>query len=111
MKALYPGKKIGIIGDKAAAHISEEVLQHAEELGIVIELVFAGMTSGMQPCDIWLNRSGGKVCVWIEMLVKWVEEVLKQCNDKQKKTRAIAIVFAQCALSPFDKNTFNFSLI
>ena len=34
--------------DKAAAHISEEVLQHAEELGIVIELVFAGMTSGMQ---------------------------------------------------------------
>jgi len=45
VKALYPGKKIGIIGDKAAAHISEEVLQHAEELGIVIELVFAGMTS------------------------------------------------------------------
>ena len=127
MKALYPGKKIGIIGDKAAAHISEEVLQHAEELGIVIELVFAGMTSGMQPCDIWLNRSvkknirtlyyeyknslnlktGGKVCVPIEMLVKWVEEALKQCNDKQKKTRAIANVFAQCALSPFDKNTFN----
>ena len=57
MKALYPGKKIGIIGDKAAAHISEEVLQHAEELGIVIELVFAGITSGMQPCDIWLYRS------------------------------------------------------
>ena len=127
VKALYPGKKIGIIGDNAAAHISEELSARRRACGIVIELVFAGMTSGMQPCDIWLNRSvkknirtlyyeyknslnlktGEKVCVPREMLVKWVEEALKQCNDKQKKTRAIANVFAQCALSPFDKNTFN----
>ena len=57
VKSLFPGKKIGIIWDKAAAHISEEVLKHAEELGIVIELLYAGMTSIMQPCDIWLNKA------------------------------------------------------
>ena len=57
LKELYPGEKIGLIWDKAPAHISEEVLEHAKQLGIVIELLYAGMTSIMQPCDIWLNKA------------------------------------------------------
>ena len=40
----------------AAAHVSDEVLQCAKDLGIVVELLFAGMTAIMQPCDIWLNK-------------------------------------------------------
>ena len=43
--------------DKAAAYVSLEVLDHAKEFGIVIELLYAGMASVMQPCDIWLNRA------------------------------------------------------
>ena len=52
----FAGKKIGLIWDRAAAHVSEEVLDYAKELGIVVELLYAGMTAIMQPCDIWLNK-------------------------------------------------------
>ena len=104
------------------------MLKHAEELGIVIELLYAGMTSIMQPCDIWLNKAvkvyikrlyyeyknslqlktGDKVSVPREIMVKWVEEALQNCNDKQKRSRAIAAVFAQCGLSPFDMDKSQF---
>ena len=56
VKSLFSGKKIGIIWDKAAAHIWKEVLKHAEELWIMSERLYAGMTSIMQPFDIWLNN-------------------------------------------------------
>ena len=57
LKSKYPGEKIGLIWDRAAAHISSEVLDCAKELGIIVELLYAGMTAIMQPCDIWLNKA------------------------------------------------------
>ena len=44
LKSKYPGEKIGLIWDRAAAHISSEVLDCAKELGIIVELLYAGMT-------------------------------------------------------------------
>ena len=89
----FPGKKIGLIWDRAAAHVSEEVLDYAKELGIVVELLYAGMTAIMQPCDIWLNKmikttikrlyyayknslklqTGDKVVVPREVIINWIE--------------------------------------
>ena len=57
LKSKYPGEKIGLIWDRAAAHISSELLDCAKELGIIVELLYAGMTAIMQPCDIWLNKA------------------------------------------------------
>ena len=122
LKSLFPGKKIGLIWDKAAAHVSQEVLEHAKELGIVVELLYAGMTSIMQPCDIWLNRAfkkylqdkyyeyknslhlqtGQKVNVPREQIISWVEEAIQHHNAKQKQTRKVAQIFAKCGLDPFD---------
>ena len=86
------------------------------------------MTSIMQPCDIWLNKvfktyikglyyqyknslnlkTGEKVTVPREMLVKWVEQAIQHSNDKQKRTRGIADVFGQCGLNPYDMEKTQF---
>ena len=57
LKSRFPGKKIGLKWARAAAHTSEEVLQCAKDLGIVVELLYAGRTAIMQPCDIWINKT------------------------------------------------------
>ena len=122
IKSLFPGKKIGIIWDKAAAHISDEVLEYAKELGIVVELLYAGMTSIMQPCDIWLNKAfkkfihnkyyeyknslglktGQKVNVPREQIISWIEQAIQHENSKQRLTRKVAHIFAKCGLDPYD---------
>ena len=63
LKSKYPGGKIGLFWDRAAGHISSEVLDCATELGIIVELLYAGMTAIMQPCDVWLNKP-------IKMIIK-----------------------------------------
>ena len=122
IRSLYPGKKIGIVWDKAAAHTSDEVLDYAKELGIVIEFVHAGMTSIMQPCDIWLNKTiktivkrlyhafenslflktGEKVIVPREKIVEWMEIAVQKVNDDNKRTRAAAMAFTKCGMNPHD---------
>ena len=57
LKSKYPGKKIGLIWDRTAAHISSEVLDCSKELGIIVELLYAGMTAITQPCDILAEQS------------------------------------------------------
>ena len=128
LKELYPGKKIGLSWDKAAAHISEEVLEHAKQLGIVIELLYAGMTSILQLCDIWLNKAfkkyiqekyyefkhwlgvatGQKIKVPREQIISWIEQAVVHLNNKQKQTRKVARIFAKCGLDiyDFEKNAF-----
>ena len=76
-------------------------------MGIVIELLYAGMTSIMQPCDIWLNKAfkkfiqskyyeyktslglktGQKVNVPREAIISWIEQAIEHLNAKQKKKR------------------------
>jgi len=128
LKAKFPGKKIGLIWDKAAAHVSDEVMKCAEDLGIVVELLFAGMTSIMQPCDIWLNKAikshirnsyvsyknslqletGAKVIVPRETMITWIEQAVRAVDAKQRKTRKIASVFTQCGLNPHDMEKVDF---
>ena len=49
-------KKIGLIWDKAGSHVSSDIEQYLTEKGIVFDYIHAGMTSIMQPCDIWANK-------------------------------------------------------
>ena len=115
VKSLFPGRKIGIIWDKAAAHISEEVQQHTKELGIVIELLYVGMTFIMQPCDIWLNKAvktyvrrhysayknsmniptGQKLNVPREQIVRWIKEAVAHHNNSQNKIKRSRIFFSK----------------
>jgi len=122
LRGLYPGKKIGLIWDRAAAHISDEVVQCAKELGIIVELLHAGMTAIMQPCDIWLNKAiktivkklyyayknslkletGQKVEVPREQIITWIEQAVREVDVGQRRTRKIASIFEQCGLNPHD---------
>ena len=101
------GGILGIIWDKAVDYVSGEVLDHAKELGIVIELLYAVMTSVMQSCDIWLNRAfkkyvqhkyyeyknslgystGEKVNVpsLREQIISWIEQAIAHLNEKQRR--------------------------
>ena len=110
LKSKYPGEKIGLIWDRAAAHISSEVLDCAKELGIIVELLYAGMTAIMQPCDIWLNKAiktiikrlyyahknslklepGQKVEVPREQIISWIEQAVHEVHADQRRTRKIA---------------------
>eukprot|EP00121_Abeoforma_whisleri_P005434 Awhi_evm2s4927 len=64
IKLMYPGRKIGLIWDYAAAHFSEEVIVWLEndnatnESGtiIILEYVDRGLTCVYQMCDITINR-------------------------------------------------------
>ena len=104
LKSKYPGVKIGLIWDRAAAHISSEVLDCAKELGIIVELLYAGMTAVMQPCDIWLNKAiktivkrlyyahknslkletGKKVEVLREQIISWIEQAVHEVHAGQR---------------------------
>ena len=88
------------------------------------------MTTVMQPCDIWLNRAfkkyvqykyyeyknslgystGEKVNVpgLREQTISWIKQAIAHLNEKQKKTRKVASIFAKCRLDSYDmeKNAF-----
>ena len=116
LKSKYPGEKIGLIWDRAAAHISSEVLDCAKELGIIVELLHAGMTAIMQPCDIWLNKAiktiikrlfyahknslklepGQKVEVPREQIISWIEQAVHKVDVNQ------------CGLNPHDTEKIKF---
>ena len=60
VKSLYPEKTIGLVWDHAGPHISAEVVQYAESLGIIIEYINKGMTSVQQPCDLYMHQSAAE---------------------------------------------------
>ena len=128
LKSKYPGEKIGLIWDRAAAHISSEVPDCAKELGIIVELLYAGMTAIMQPCDIWLNKAiktiikrlyyvhknslklepGQKVEVPREQIIGWIEQAVHEVHAGQRRTRKNAENFGQCGLNPHDTKKMKF---
>ena len=118
---------LGLSGT-AAAHISSEVLDCAKELGIIVELLYAGMTAIMQPCDIWLNKAiktiikrlyyvhknslklepGQKVEVPREQIISWIEQAVHEVHADQRRTRKIAEIFYQCGLIPHGTKKIKF---
>ena len=119
LKSKYPGVKIGLIWDRAAAHISSEVLDCAKELGIIVELLYAGMTAIMQPCDIWLNKAiktiikrlyyahknslklepGQKVEVPREQIISWIEQAVHEVHADQGELEKLLKFFVNAALT------------
>jgi hypothetical protein len=122
LQELYPGKKIGLIWDHAGPHNCEQVKQHAERIGIVLEYINKGMTSVQQPCDLYANQQIKqiikdlyteyrlslnlqeqlKVKVPRELFVTWVEKALHQVHLAQLRNMAIRRTFEKCGLDPFD---------
>jgi hypothetical protein len=82
------------------------VVQLCNSLGIVMEYINAGLTSIIQPCDVYCNRqlkrliwssyysfknslnlsTASKVPVARENLVKWVENAFENIVNEQKKS-------------------------
>ena len=96
------------------------MLDCAKELGIIIvELLYAGMTAIMQPCDIWLNKAiktiikrlyyahknslkletGQKVEVPREQIISWIGQAVHEVDAGQRRTRKNAEFFFQCGLN------------
>ena len=129
VRALYPGKKVGLILDRSSIHTNDEIVDYMEKLGFVVEFIHAGMTSIEQPCDLYLNKplksnireryyshkaalkipTGGKCPVSRELLVQWVEESLATIYQKQVATRDISRTFRKCGMDPFDDDKDLFS--
>ena len=96
VRALYAGKKVGLILDRSSIHTNDDIVDYMHSLGFVVEFIHAGMTSIQQLCDIYLNKTlnsilrskyytyktslnlptVGKYAVSRELLVQWVEEAL-----------------------------------
>ena len=93
-----------------------------------MELLYAGMTAIMQPCDIWLNKAiktiikrlyyvhknslklepGQKVEVPREQIISWIEQAVHEVHAGQRRTRKIAEIFDQCGLNPHDTKKIKF---
>ena len=105
------------------------MLDCAKELGIIIvELLYAGMTAIMQPCDIWLKKAiktiikrlyyahknslkletGQKVEVPREQIISWIEQAVHEVDAGQRRTRKNAEIFYQCGLNPHDTDKIKF---
>ena len=56
IRECFPHDAIGLVWDSASMHISDDVLTHAKNIGIVIETIPAGMTSIIQVCDLLCNK-------------------------------------------------------
>ena len=111
---------MGLIWDRAAAHASEEVLQCAKDLCIVVEPLYAGITAIMQPCDIWLNKSvkttikrlyyayknslkletGQKVVVPREQIISWIEQAAHEADIGQRQMRKLPPYLIYVGLNP-----------
>ncbi|KAF0706933.1 hypothetical protein AaE_013873 [Aphanomyces astaci] len=93
LRDLYQHEKLRLIWDLAAAYNTEQVMKYAEELGIVVEFIPAGLTSILQVCDLIINKTlkaafkhcycefkiksdpgpGGKYSVTRESVLEWIE--------------------------------------
>jgi DDE superfamily endonuclease len=127
--AMYPHKKIGLLWDYAGAHVSENVLQHAKDNGIIVDFINKGMTSVQQPCDLYANQQikqlikekyyeyrmtlsfeeQTKVKVPRELFVTWVEYALQQVHQSQLRNSAIRKTFEKCGLDPYDEEKVLFA--
>ena len=52
--------------------------------------------------------TGEKVNIPREQIISWIEQAIAHLNEKQKKTRKVASIFAKCGLDSYDmeKNAF-----
>ncbi|KAG9400811.1 hypothetical protein AC1031_010249 [Aphanomyces cochlioides] len=101
IKQCFPDEKIGLIWDHAAAHKSNEEVEHANAIGITIGFVPPGLTSIIQVCDQIANKplkqafkrmycahklridpgSGGKYTVHRDYVLTWIEDATKEFNE------------------------------
>ncbi|OQR85418.1 hypothetical protein ACHHYP_11851 [Achlya hypogyna] len=121
---LFEGERIGLIWDLAAAHKAEEVMQYAEEIGIVLSFIPAGLTSILQVCDLIINKAlkaafkrrycefkikndpgpGGKYIVARENVLEWIETATREIDSAQTSTSGIAAAFKKYGQDPRAKN-------
>jgi hypothetical protein len=115
LTACYPGQKIGLIWDFAAAHKSAEVISHAASLNITLAFIPAGLTSILQIYDLIVNKPlkqsfkrlycawkirsdpgpGQKYKVQREKVIEWIEESVSSFISKQEISRGIAAAFTK----------------
>ena len=122
LKNLYPRKIIGLLWDHAGPHISTEVVEYAQRLGIVVDFINKGMTSVQQPCDLYANQRIKKVVKELyheyrltlafdeqtnvkvprELFLSWVETAVDTVHQGQRLNMEIRRVFQKCGLDPYD---------
>ena len=127
LAACYPGEKIGLIWDFAAAHKSAEVLEHAWSLNIVVCFIPAGLSSILQVCDLLVNKSlkqyfkkqyssfkirsdpgpGGKYAVHRDDILVWMEDGVNAFNESQMTKNGIANAFSKYGQDPRSQDNNN----
>jgi hypothetical protein len=90
----FPDEKIGLIWDSASTHECEDVVNFAEDLGLIMGFIPAGQTSVLQVCDMVVNKPlkqrfeqqycayktnmdpglGGKYKLHRDMILTWLEK-------------------------------------
>jgi hypothetical protein len=121
----FPGEKVGLIWDHAAAHKSNDVLIQAADLGIIVAFIPAGMTSILQVCDLVLNKPlkaafkrrycswkmrsdpgpGGKYKVNRDDVLVWIEDAAKEVSRNLLVDRSIAAAFRKYGQDPRSDDT------
>ncbi len=109
----YPGERIGLIWDFAAAHKAVDVIDHAAMLGITLAYIPGGLTSILQICDLYVNKPlkqsfkrmycswkmqndpgpGGKYKVPRDNVIQWIEDSVRSFNQNQEDNKGIAHAF------------------
>ncbi|OQR89675.1 hypothetical protein ACHHYP_06125 [Achlya hypogyna] len=122
----YPDECVGLIWGHAAAHITDDVLVYAAELGIIVGFIPAGITSILQVCDLFLNKPlkaafkrsccaykmrcdlgpGGKYKGDRDDIVIWIEEATKEAHKKQLPTRGITEAFRRYGQDPREESNY-----
>ena len=113
IRECFPHDVIGLVWDSASIHISDDVLTHAKNIGIVIETIPAGMTSIIQVCDLLCNKpikqyfkrryqawkmrqnipAGNKYKVKREDVISWLELNILEFNERHNESRSIESMF------------------
>jgi hypothetical protein len=109
----FPNERIGLIWDSASAHLMDEVVGYAQELGFAMSFIAAGLTSVLQVCDLVANKPlkqrfrqlynqfkirndpgpGGKYKVERDDVLVWLEQGISEFNAANKNKRTIEHAF------------------
>ena len=125
LRNCFPNENIGLIWDFAAAHKSEDILNHAHELGITVGVIPAGLTSILQVCDLLINKPlkaafKNQYCAWKirtdpgpgmkykidrDLIITWIENATHDLNLKFKEDGSVKKAFLKFGQDPRHENT------
>ncbi len=124
----FPDEKIGLIWDSASTHVCEDVVNCAEELGLIMGFIPAGLTSVLQVCDMVVNKPlkqrfkqqycayktntdpgpGGKYKLHRDTILTWLERSFENFNRANEDNKTIQKAFKRYGQDPrvedFEKN-------